>query len=123
MPFSGNTDLGQAMKIGKPLWTSLTRDYFFIFTYRNALYEFFCRYYIIAIIGIPVFFYAPKFFELRTYDVSTILEVKTRFTKNNSKKQKLFFRLIALNMSMESQVNHPSAINFNLGNFLLTERS
>ena len=86
-------------------------------------YYIFCRYYIIAIIGIPVFFYAPKFFELRTTDVSTIEQVtrvKKRIKRNKSF---FFFRLIALNMSMESQVNNPSVINFNLGNFLLTERS
>ena len=46
-------------------------------------YYIFCRYYIIAIIGIPVFFYAPKFFELRTFDVSTIEQVQIRVTKKN----------------------------------------
>ena len=34
------------------------------------------RYYIIAIIGVPVLFYAPKFFELRTVDASSIKQVK-----------------------------------------------
>ena len=53
-------------------------------------YYIFCRYYIIAIIGIPVFFYAPKFFELRTTDVSTIEQV-TRVKKRIKRNKSFFF--------------------------------